>query len=98
MQDEKALLNAMTSFKVLTECPIIIALLYQLHRDFVANMFTTFLEPIINVLVLQPDAQHQAHMVAAQRGKIFLGRASEIENVTLYAEYKSLQVKVFHFD
>jgi transformation/transcription domain-associated protein len=98
MEDDKVLIKAMTSFKVLTECPIIVALLYQLHRDYVANMFTTFLEPIINVLMLQPAQQHQAHMAAAKRGEIFLGRAAEIQNATLYAEYKSLQVKVIIID
>jgi transformation/transcription domain-associated protein len=94
MENDKVLVKAMSSFKVLTECPIIVALLYQLHRDFVANMFTTFLEPIINVLALQPAAQAEAHVAAAQRGEIFLGRAPEIQNATLYGEYKSLQVKV----
>lgn len=36
------------SFKVLTECPIIIALLFQLYRAFVTNNVPHFVTPIIS--------------------------------------------------
>lgn len=45
----KPIPKSVYSFKVLTECPIIVALLFQLHRDFVSNSVPMFVEPIINV-------------------------------------------------
>jgi hypothetical protein len=44
--------------------------------------------------MLQPYQQQQAHEEAAQRGTFHLGMAPSIKNPSLYAEYKSLQVKV----
>ena len=84
------------SFKVLTECPIIIALLFQLYRSFVTSNVPGFVDPIICVLMLQPVQQDLAHKEAAQRGTFHLGMAPSITNPALYAEYKSLQVKVFY--
>jgi transformation/transcription domain-associated protein len=90
----KELSSSKYSFKVLTECPIIIALLFQLYRNFVTSNVPGFVEPIIKVLNLQPPQQQQAHDEAAKKGQFFLGMAPTITNATVYAEYKSLQVKV----
>jgi hypothetical protein len=88
----------MYSFKVLTECPIIIALLFQIHRNHVAGSVPILIDPIIRVLKLQPAQQAEAHLQAAKSGKIYLGRAPGIESATLYSEFKSLQVKVLSFN
>lgn len=82
------------SFKVLTECPIIIALLFQLYRAFVSSNVARFVEPIIKVLALQPPLQQQAHDEATLNNTFFLGMAPGIKDAAVYAEYKSLQVKV----
>ena len=92
--DPKPIPKCLYSFKVLTECPIIVALLFQLHRNFVTSNVPSFVEPIIKVLLLQPPQQSIAHMNAANQGTIFLGMSPNITNPTLYVEYKSLQVKV----
>ncbi|KAJ3311628.1 hypothetical protein HDV04_003892 [Boothiomyces sp. JEL0838] len=96
-QEQKVIPKSMSSFKVLTECPIIVALLFQLHRSFVGNNVPMFVEPIIKVLLLQPPQQQMEHMNAANNGTIFLGMSPSIKNPTLYSEYKSLQVKTVSF-
>jgi transformation/transcription domain-associated protein len=93
--DDTSLMKATSSFKVLTECPIIIALLFQLHKDHISNQIPVLFEPIIRVLILQPAHQLQEHIDASNKGTIFLGKSPKITNAALYADYKSLQVKVF---
>ena len=45
----KPLTRSLCSFKVLTECPIIIVILFQLYRKYVANNIPRFVEAIITV-------------------------------------------------
>eukprot|EP00029_Vermamoeba_vermiformis_P012962 TRINITY_DN7900_c0_g1_i1.p1 TRINITY_DN7900_c0_g1~~TRINITY_DN7900_c0_g1_i1.p1 ORF type:complete len:1064 (-),score=245.62 TRINITY_DN7900_c0_g1_i1:111-3281(-) len=79
MFDEKAnkgsqpLIRAMASFKVLTECPIIVVLLLQLYSRLLPPNLPKFLPLIVQTLALQapPDAYntHRAHytdFIAAQ--------------------------------
>jgi hypothetical protein len=47
--DNSQIAQSTFSFKVLTECPIIIALLFQLYRSFVTSNVPGFVEPIIVV-------------------------------------------------
>jgi hypothetical protein len=47
--DQKQLTLSKFSFKVLIESPIIIALLFQLYRNFVDTNIPKFIEPIIAV-------------------------------------------------
>lgn len=89
--------RSINSFKVLTECPIIVALLFQLHRNFVSSSVPIFIEPIINVLLLQPPQQKIEHFNANQRGLVFIGMSPSIKEAALYAEFKSLQVKTVSF-
>ncbi|KAI8897674.1 hypothetical protein BC833DRAFT_539959 [Globomyces pollinis-pini] len=89
--------KSMFSFKVLTECPIIIALLFQLHKNFVTQNVPMFVEPIVKVLLLQPSKQFLAHQEAAKQGNVFIGMSPAIMDVVRYGEYKSLQVKTVSF-
>ncbi|KAI9209824.1 uncharacterized protein BJ171DRAFT_609195 [Polychytrium aggregatum] len=93
----KPLQKSVMSFKVLTECPIIIALLFQLHRKYVQSNVTIFVPLIIKVLALQPKLQKEAHAHAEAAGIIFVGVSPKITNRTAYAELKALQVKTVSF-
>jgi len=56
-QPSKILAKSLFSFKVLTECPIIVVLLFQTHRQFVNPNIATFVPLIIQVCngrILQP--------------------------------------------
>ncbi|KAI9333573.1 hypothetical protein BDR26DRAFT_909001 [Obelidium mucronatum] len=88
---------SMTSFKVLTECPIIIALLLQVHRGFVTTNVPLFVPLIMEALLLQPKPQREAHEAAAKEGKVFFGVCPEIKNRVAYSEFKALQVKTASF-
>ena len=91
----KPIPRSLDSFKVLTECPIIIALLFQLHKKYVGSNVPTLVPIIIDVLNLQPEMQKKAHLEAAANGKIFTGMSPMIKCKTTYSEFKALQVKVF---
>ncbi|KAH6600577.1 hypothetical protein BASA50_002141 [Batrachochytrium salamandrivorans] len=94
---QKTIRPSVFSFKVLTECPIIIALLFQIHRKFVTINVPRFVPHIVKVLLLQPYQQQQAHSNAEALNTVFLGMAPAIKNAALYAEFKSLQVKTVSF-
>ncbi|KAJ3055069.1 hypothetical protein HDU99_007630, partial [Rhizoclosmatium hyalinum] len=89
--------TSMTSFKVLTECPIIIALLLQVHKNYVHTNVPAFVPLILDCLLLQPKPQRDAHEAAAREGKVFFGVAPEIKNRVAYSEFKALQVKTASF-
>ena len=89
--------RSLDSFKVLTECPIIIALLFQLHKKYAGNNVPELVPLIIDVLNLQPALQAQAHQEAAAEGRIFTGMSPLIKNKVAYSEFKALQVKTLSF-
>ncbi|KAL5037675.1 transcription-associated protein 1 [Batrachochytrium dendrobatidis] len=97
LASQKTICLSMFSFKVLTECPIIIALLFQIHRKFVTPNVPQFVPYIVKVLMLQPYQQQQAHQNAEANGTIFLGMSPDIKDAALYVEFKSLQVKTVSF-
>jgi transformation/transcription domain-associated protein len=86
--------QSLDSFKVLSDCPIIIALLFQLHKKFVPMNVPAMVPLIINVIQLQPAQQKAAHARAAAEGKLFTGMSPDILNKKAYSELISLQVKV----
>ncbi|KAI8925789.1 hypothetical protein BC831DRAFT_256646 [Entophlyctis helioformis] len=96
-QSKKALPLSLFSFKVLTECPIIIALLFQIHRKFVPTNVPLFVPLIVKVLLLQPPQQAAIHKEADAQSTVFLGMAPSIKNAAVYGEFKSLQVKTVSF-
>lgn len=48
----KILADSLHSFKVLTECPIIVVLIFQSHRNVVNENIQSFLPLIIRVFIL----------------------------------------------
>lgn len=100
-QASKALVKSISSFKVLTECPIAIVLIFQSYRSVVPQAIHIFVPLIVEqCLTLQAKPQQQAHEAARERGDIFVGVAPGIKNRALYTDMVVAQVKVrmrYHF-
>lgn len=91
------LIRGMHSFKVLTECPIIVVLLFQSHRSCVNTNLQTFIPLITEMLALQASPQAEAHAHEASSGKDFCGVAKGIKNRSLFGEFIIAQVKTMSF-
>jgi transformation/transcription domain-associated protein len=89
--------KSLYSFKTLTECPIIIALLFQTQRVAVNDMFQELVPCVIKALTLQPAQQAAAHVEAAKTNKLFYGVSPLIKNRVAYLELKALQIKTVSF-
>ncbi|CAO3698502.1 unnamed protein product [Rhizopus microsporus] len=93
----KPLQKSMCSFKVLTECPIIVVLLFQTYRQIASENIQKFIPLIIQILSLQPKPQAEAANAAQARGEIFVGVCPEIRNRALYNDFMVAQVKTMSF-
>ena len=94
----RTLLKSSQSFKVLTECPIAIVLIFQTYRHVVSSAINVFVPLIFeHCLTLQALPQRQAHEAARQRGQIFVGIAPGIKNRALFGEMVTTQVKTMSF-
>ncbi|KAG0164843.1 hypothetical protein DFQ30_009322 [Apophysomyces sp. BC1015] len=90
----KVLLKSLYSFKVLTECPIIVVLLFQSHRRYATENIMKFIPLIFETLRLQAKPQAEA---ARAHGDIFVGVSSEIRNRSVYNDFIVAQVKTMSF-
>lgn len=93
----KPLQRCLYSFKVLTECPIIVVLLYSTHKHLVRTSLATFIPHIIEMLKLQAPPQANAHAAAASRGEIHTSISPQIKNRAAYGEFITAQVKSMSF-
>lgn len=93
----RPLQKSMYSFKVLTECPIIIVLLYSTHKQLVNESLPVFIPHIIEMLGLQAQPQQAAHEAAAAKGEIYTSISPLIKNRTAYGELIVAQVKTMSF-
>ncbi|KAJ9148385.1 Transcription-associated protein 1 [Pleurostoma richardsiae] len=93
----RPLLKGMQSFKVLSECPIIVVSIFQMYRNTVAQNVKLFVPLIKGVLILQAKAQEQAHIEAAARGTVFTGVSPNIKNRAAFGEFITAQVKTMSF-
>lgn len=93
----KPLARCLYSFKVLTECPIIVVLLYTTHKQAVTTSLATFIPHIIDMLELQAPPQANAHAAAASRGEIHTSISPQIKNRAAYGEFIVAQVKTMSF-
>ncbi|KAI8806472.1 hypothetical protein BJ742DRAFT_680099, partial [Cladochytrium replicatum] len=95
----KNLARSTKSFKVLTECPIILAMLFQVYKRFVPTHIPEFVPITIGALSLQPEAQRRSHEEATRDGRIFIGVSPYIPHRlrVQYSELKALQVKTLSF-
>ncbi|KAI8605964.1 hypothetical protein EDD21DRAFT_315697 [Dissophora ornata] len=96
-QPSKILPRSLFSFKVLTECPIIVVLLFQTHRQFVNPNIATFIPLIIQTLGLQATQQAEAQRMAALHGEVFVGVSPAIRNRSVYTDFIVAQVKTMSF-
>jgi len=96
-QITRPLIKGMQSFKVLTECPIIVVSLFQTHKNAVHANIKTFVPRIKGVLLLQVKAQQRAHEEAQKRGDIFTGVSRDIKNRAVFGDFITAQVKTMSF-
>ncbi|KAG1474893.1 hypothetical protein G6F56_000065 [Rhizopus delemar] len=93
----KILPKSMFSFKVLTECPIIVVLLFQSYRRSASDNIMKFVPLIFQTLCLQAAPQMEASNAAAAKGEIFIGVSPAIKQKGLYNEFIVAQVKTMSF-
>ncbi|KAI8989366.1 hypothetical protein BDB01DRAFT_537511 [Pilobolus umbonatus] len=93
----KTLPKSMYSFKVLTECPIIVVLLFQSHRRYASENIMKFVPLIFQTLNLQAKPQAEAANAAQARGEVFVGVSPDIRNRTVYNDFIVAQVKTMSF-
>lgn len=91
------LVKGMQSFKVLSECPIIVVSIFQAHRASVPMNVKKFVPSIKGILLLQAKAQKKAHEDAASRKTIFTGVSKDIKNRTAFGDFITAQVKTMSF-
>ncbi|KAL8351867.1 hypothetical protein RB601_002265 [Gaeumannomyces tritici] len=96
-QNSRPLLRGMQSFKVLSECPIIVVSIFQVYRNTVPQNVEAFVPLIKGVLCLQAKAQEQAHAEAAAKGTIFAGVSPGIKNRAAFGDFITAQVKTMSF-
>jgi transformation/transcription domain-associated protein len=96
-QQPRTLLKGTQSFKVLSECPIIVVSIFQVYRNTVPQNVKQFVPLIKGVLCLQAKAQEQAHQDAAARGTIFTGVSPNIKNRAAFGDLITAQVKTMSF-
>ncbi|KAI0167042.1 hypothetical protein GGR52DRAFT_581740 [Hypoxylon sp. FL1284] len=96
-QQSRPLLKGMQSFKVLSECPIIVVSVFQTYRNIIQQNVKAFVPLIKAVLCLQAKAQEQAHADAKARGTVFAGVSPNIKNRAAFGEFITAQVKTMSF-
>lgn len=99
-QTTKQLLKGVHSFKVVSECPIIVVSIFQAHRNLAPKNVGKFTPKIRNTLLLQAGPQKRAHEEAEARGEIFTGIAPEIKfkgQTGAFGELVTAQVKTMSF-
>ncbi|KAI9495464.1 hypothetical protein BDB00DRAFT_870320 [Zychaea mexicana] len=93
----KVLPKGLFSFKVLTECPIIVVLLFQSHRKYAGENIMKFVPLIFQTLKLEARPQQEASAQARARGEVFVGVSPEIRNRSVYNDFLVAQVKTMSF-
>lgn len=96
-QQSRPLLKGMQSFKVLSECPIIVVSVFQTYRNIIQENVKSFVPLIKAVLCLQAKAQEQAHIEAKSKGMVFTGVSPSIKNRAAFGEFITAQVKTMSF-
>ena len=86
--------RALHSPKVLTECPIAVVLIFQTYKSVMQPAMLDFYPLVMESIKIQPEPQRLAHAEAKEKGEIFVGVATGINNRDMYAELVKAQVKV----
>ena len=96
-QQTKQLQKSTHSFKVLSECPIIVVSMFQSYRTVTQKNVKLFVPLIKNVLMLQAKPQEKAHAEAKARGETFTGVSKDIKNRAAFGDFITMQVKTMSF-
>ena len=96
-QQTRQLQKGMHSFKVLSECPIIVVSIFQLYRPLAPKNVKDFVPLIKEVLMLQAKPQEKAHAEAKAKGEVFTGVSKEIKNRAAFGDFILMQVKTMSF-
>ena len=96
-KEHTPLAKGMQSFKVLSECPIIVVSIFQAHRNTVAANVKKFVPSIKGILLLQAKAQEKAHAEATANKTIFTGVSKDIKNRAAFGDFITAQVKTMSF-
>ena len=96
-QAARPLPRGMHSFKVLSECPIIVVSLFQAHKNIAPLNARNFIPRIKTVLMAQAQPQKLAHEDAKNKGTIFFGVCREIKNRQAFGDFVTAQVKTMSF-
>ncbi|KAK9468307.1 hypothetical protein V1512DRAFT_100627 [Lipomyces arxii] len=93
----KTLPKSLFSFRVLTECPIIVVLLSTTQKQSLSDNIPFFVPLIVEMLNLQAAPQAEAHAAAASRGEIYTSVSPAIRNRAAFGEFITAQVKTMYF-
>ncbi|KAJ3121303.1 hypothetical protein HK098_003792 [Nowakowskiella sp. JEL0407] len=95
----KTAIRASSSFKVLSECPMIVLHLQSLHKRQSIPQFQALIPVCIEAMGLQPAGQTRMHEEAAAQGTFFVGVSPYISPRlrSQYIDLKTLQSKTMSF-
>lgn len=94
-QQKKTFLPSENSFKVLSECPIILVLLFQLYKKYVSLNIPTLAPLIVETVSLR--SRLQVSFTRADPVSLVCGRSPEIQSISTFTELIGAQVKVIKF-
>ncbi|KAL5344771.1 transcription-associated protein 1 [Pseudogymnoascus australis] len=92
-QQTSPLRNAMDSFKVLAECPVIAHLICQVYYPWEFTGIKPLFLCVRDTLRLQAGYQERAHAAATAEGTVFVGVSADIRNRVVFGEFVTAQVK-----
>lgn len=79
-------------FEILTECPIAVALLFQLYRSQVQSHISRFVLLALECIEAYPESQIKL-LNAGPTQQCYVGVAEEIKNVALFTSLLSMKIK-----
>jgi len=86
---------ANASFKVLTECPVMVVLIFQLHRRFIGENIPKFIPLVIKALGVEYSLKSQDSMDRKIEGLAQIGKEQANPIRIILNDYISCQIKVF---
>jgi transformation/transcription domain-associated protein len=91
------IMKSSSSFKVITDCPIIVVMMIQAHKQFVPTNLPKLVSIVVEALQVQPAAQEAAHEAARAHNKHHVGIAPAVTQKQLYTDLIVCQVKTLSF-
>ncbi|QRV73100.1 histone acetyltransferase SAGA, TRRAP/TRA1 component, PI-3 kinase superfamily TRA1 protein [Ceratobasidium sp. AG-Ba] len=95
--EQPDMVKSISSFKVLTECPIATVYLFQVHRNTIPNAVKSAIPLAMDFLQLQAAPQKQAHDEASERNEHWIGVSPLIKHRAHYIDFITAQIKTLSF-